>query len=443
MTDALASEFSSLLGARRDVFDAALGVRGANERVDALTLLCRDILRSSSVCLVDGKLHHFDGRCYVSVPRPSVLSVLGNLLVDSGASPTDVRRMGAMPADVLVEKVRVRADAVCFSNGVYDLRADRFEPGFSRDVVVTDALSYAYSPDAVCPLWDEFLEEVLPDARERAALMEFLSLAYVDRTRMSIEKMALFVGSGANGKSVVCDTVKAVLGEGAVSNLDPSQLRDERLLPQVIGRRMNFAPDVRKNSDFDSSLKALASGQEVTARRLYSDAETLRCPPIVFALNEMPYFRDSSEAFFRRLLVFSFDVVIPPERQDRTLALRIRQSDLPGVFNRLMEARRTLLARGGDFALTTKMREALDRLRASVVGGADHPVRAYLERRGLTPEPQTPDAPWVNITQNEIELALRGRVSRTAITRELASYGVTVHRGREQYYRVYQLKQEI
>ncbi len=83
------------------------------------------------------------------------------------------------------------------------------------------------------------------------------------------------------------------------------------------------------------------------------------------------------------------------------------------------------------------MQDTLRHLRASAVGGAEYPVRAYLEQRGLTPEPDSPDAPWVNITRNEIETALCGRVTRAAITRELAIYGVTLRRGSESYYRVY------
>lgn len=437
MSDFLRAELDSLLSQRREGLDAALGIKGVNDRVDALTLLCREILRASSLCVLDGQCYSYDGRCYVPAPRNAIQSIVGNMLIDSGASPCDVRRMGSMAVDVLVEKGRVRDDAICFSNGVLNLKDGFFSGGFSPDLFVTEVLPYRYDMRAKCPTWDNFLAEVMPDATEREALLEFLSTAYIDRSRVSIEKMALFIGRGANGKSVICETMKAVLGGGAVSNLDPAQMRDEKMLPSVAGRRMNFAPDVRKNADFDSSLKALASGQEVTARRLYADAETFRCPPIVFALNDMPYFRDTSDAFFRRLLLFSFDVVIPPEKQDRTLADKIRKSDLPGIFAQLMAARERLLARGGEFVLSEKMQDTLRHLRASAVGGAEYPVRAYLEQRGLTPEPDSPDAPWVNITRNEIETALCGRVTRAAITRELAIYGVTLRRGSESYYRVY------
>lgn len=418
---------------------AAIGVKGSNDRVDALALLCREVLRSSSLCMIGGSVYHFDGRTYASCSLRRVLEVLGNLLMDAGASPLDVRRMGEIPLSVIGEKVKDAGSAVCFENGVYRLADDTFVRGFSADVVTTGCLPYPFIPGATCPNWDAFLDEVLPDKGEQEALHEFFAMCFIDRTKLSVEKMALFIGSGANGKSVVCEVIKGMLGDEAVSNLDPAQLRDEKMLPVVKGKRLNFAPDVRKSSDFDSALKALASGQDVTARRIYGEAEVIKCPPIVFALNEMPYFRDTTAAFFRRLLVFSFDVTIPEERQDKMLASKIKESDLPGVFLRVMNARRALLQRGGEFMPTQKMRDAVESLRHEATLSAEHPVRSYLERRGLSPFPQDDASGFVNVTQNEILLGLKGRVSANAVTREMKTYGIDLHRGRESYYRVYQI----
>jgi len=433
-----AAELRTLLGSRGERLCAATAIKGANERVDALTLLCREILRESTLCVVDGRTCAFDGRCYSPVTLEDVRVCLGNLLMDSGASPLDVRRMGDMPLSVISEKRRTRENALCFSNGVYDLDADSFSEGFDPGRIVTESLPYRYDPDAPCPRFISFLREVIPDKVERRAMLEFFSLAYVDRRRTSVEKMALFVGSGANGKSVVCEVVQRLLGEGSVSNLDPAQLSDEKMLPYVKDKRLNFSPDIRQGAAFDSALKALASGQRVTARRIFSDAEQITCPPIVFALNEMPYFRDTTDGFFRRLLVFPFDVVIPEERQDKTLADRICRDELPGIFSLLMKSRAELRSRGYEFAPSKGMSDRLESLRCEARSDRS-PVRAFLQRRGLSPVPLRPGQPFVEITQNEINLGLRGAVSPTAISRELGHYGVEARRTREQrIYRVYQ-----
>ena len=432
---ALRDELSALFAGRSDAVAQAVRAKGVNDRVDALTLLCRDVLRSSSLCLVDGVMHVFDSRSHVPCSRQEVLSALGNLLIDSGVSPTDVRRMGDMPLSVVGERAFPAPDLLCFTNGVYDLRTGAFDPSFSPARVVVERMGYPFDASAGCPAWEAFLREVLPDARERAVLQEFLGMVFLDRSRLSVEKFALFVGSGANGKSVVGEVMRRALGESGVSSLDTGQLRDEKMLP-FVGRRLNFVPDMPRAKDFDSTIKALASGQEVTARRNYRDPERVTCPPLCFALNEMPAFQDETPAFFRRVLIFRFDVTIPPYRQDRALAAHICETDLPGVFNWLIAGRDRLLLTRGAFSPCPRMDAALESLKTEV-SIASHPARAYLDSRGFLVRPAYPGQAPVLVSQNEIALGLRDTVSRYAITSELRAYGVQTFRSKELFYKVY------
>ena len=301
---------------------------------------------------------------------------------------------------------------------------------------MTERMDYGYDHSAVCPLWDAFLCEVLPDEDVRMVLQEFFGMCYLDRSAISVEKFLLMIGSGSNGKSVIFEVMKKVLGDDNVSTFDSQQLTSEKMIPYVKGKRLNFAPDMRASSDFDSSLKALASGQDVTGRRIYGDAEKVKCPPLVFALNEPPRFRDTTDAFFRRILPVRFDVVIPPERQDRHLVRKIVSSDLPGIFNWIIAGRDRLLCQGGDFTRSAKVEEYARELRTRVeVQSA--PVRAYLEGRGLSVYPSYDGQKTVKVSQREIALGV-GDISPTAITREMNRYGVAAHRSREIYYRVYE-----
>ena len=435
----LRAELSGLFASRWEVLSSALKVKAPNERVDALTLLCRDVLRASTLCLVEGQMRYYDGRCYSPAPPDDVRVTLSNLLIDLGASPTDVRKMGAMPLDVILEKKRERANALCFDNGIYDLDTCLFDEGFSPDRVVVERLDYAYDEHAQCPRFAAFLNEVLPDEREQNAILEFFSLAYVDRRRVSVEKMALFVGKGANGKSVLFDIIQRVLGPDNVSTLDPAQLSDDKMLPYVAHARLNFAPDVKRSAAFDSALKALSSGQRVTARRIFADAEQVVCPPIIFALNEYPRVLDTSDGFFRRLLVFPFDVQIPPEKQDKTLADTICREERPAIFQLLMLALHTLRDRRWEFAPSDGMAAAHSLLESRYRTGTS-PVRAYLAKMGYGVEPAYDGQPSVPVSQTAIVQGLGNTLTRTAISRELASYGILARRSdNERFYPVYKL----
>lgn len=442
MNDALRKEMAALLTERQDRLRKACSVKGTGERTDALILLCREALRSSSLRLVDGEPHCFDGRCYAPVSISEAGAVLMNALVDMGVPPTDVRRMGDMPLSVIGERSSASGRLLCFTNGILELGgAERsswkFTPGFSPEAIATEKIPYAYNPSAMCTKWEAFLAEVLPDEGQRTVLQEFIGLVYADRSRLSVEKFAIFVGKGANGKSVIFEVLRRVLGKDNVSTLDTAQLTSERMVPYVKGKRLNFSPDVRKSAEFDSALKALASGQDVTGRRIYGDAELVSCPPLIFALNEMPRFRDTSDAFFRRILLFSFGVQIPPEKQDRRLVEKICEHDTPGIFNWVMEGCARLIRNGGEFSPCDRMDQDLFSLRLDA-DSESHPVRAYLERRGFTLSPRYPGQQYTLVSQNEIALALGGAVSRTMITIELRRAGVATHRSRELFYKVYE-----
>ena len=108
MSDGLRIELSGLFSDRKDALLSAIAVKGQNDRIDALALLCREVLRGSSLCFIGGEMHRYDGRCYVVCDRRDVLVCLGNLLVDLGVSPTDVRRMSDMPLGVVSERSFVR-----------------------------------------------------------------------------------------------------------------------------------------------------------------------------------------------------------------------------------------------------------------------------------------------------------------------------------------------
>lgn len=421
---------------RRDDLAAVLRVKGSNDRVDSLTILCRQVLRSLPLAVSpDGPLF-FGGRVWSPAPRRVVQDVLCNILTDMGVSPTDVRRMSDMPLSVLSERPFVPdRSLLAFTDGVLDLRDGSFSP-FSPSLPVTESLPYAYDPSASCPLWDAFLAEVLPDPSARAVLQEFFGCCYVDRTALSVEKFAIFLGSGANGKSVIREVLSRAMGRDNVASYDAEQITRTELIPYLDGKRVNFASDMRATAAFDSALKALASGQEVVGRRIYGEPVTVKAPPIVFSMNRLPPFRDTTDAFFRRVLLFRFDVVVPEGRRDASLADRICSSELPGVFRWVLEGRDRLVGAGGVFTPCPPMESALAALRGSVSGSAG-PVTAWLEGRGYSLTPVREGQPPVLVSQNEIDLGLRGAVSRYMITAELKRRGVRTFRSKELFYRVY------
>lgn len=416
-------------------------MRSSQQRIDSYVSLLRRVLKESSLCYLGGETSYFDGKRYVPISlrrsvTPNAVSLLEDILQNYGVGATDARKIGDMPFVVLQNRLYDVDDSkVVFDNCVLDVESGLVLP-FGTDIHTSYKMGYSYSSDARCPMWRKFLNEVLPDVDEQACLQEFFGMCYLNRKMLSVEKFAIFVGTGRNGKSVVFDVIKSVIGKDKVSNLSTSQLADDKHVVEVNGKRLNFAPDMRKESDFDSALKALSSGQDVAGWRLYSGSTVVKCPPLVFTLNEMPRFRDVTSAFFRRVMLFSFDVTIPEVKQDRSLASKIIASESGGVFRWIMEGLWRLQSNGGEFTYCEKMEKNLENLKRRV-RGEERPVLQYLDSLGYCVEPERDGQPTIRVNASTIYEGMGGRVSKESITKELKAAGVRIDRAKEVRYYLY------
>lgn len=434
--DILKAELSDLVTSFSEELDVITRSRASQQRIDDYTSLLRRLLVRSSLCYLNDELSFFDGRCYVPVSVKRVCSMIGNLLHDNGVGASDIRKIGDMPFLVLEERRHdIDANKVVFGNCVLDVRSGdvlEFGKGIRTDYV----RPFEYSEDARCPMWKRFLDEVMPDVDEQACLQEFFGMCYLDRSVWSVEKFALFVGSGSNGKSVVFDVVKSVIGKDRVSYLSPDQLTNEKQVVSVVGKRLNFAPDIRRGAAFDSALKALSSGQDIAGWRLYAGSTVVKCPPLVFALNEMPRFKDVTPGFFRRIMLFAFDVTIPEDRQDRGLASRIIENESGGVFRWIMEGLWRLQERKGEFTHCQKMATNLENLKRKV-RDEENPVLQYLDSIGYSISEVWMGQEATKVPIGAIFHGMGCRISVNAIARELSSLNVKRERGTEVRYYLY------
>jgi len=101
------------------------------------------------------------------------------------------------------------------ANGTLDLKTFTLRP-HRREDMLTKIAAIAYNPEAKCPRWLEFLDELFPGQPE---MIEFLqrSLGYTITGSISEQCFWLLIGAGKNGKSVFLAALHYVLGDYAVS----------------------------------------------------------------------------------------------------------------------------------------------------------------------------------------------------------------------------------
>ena len=248
-------------------------------------------------------------------------------------------------------------------NGTLVIRSDGSMPTLRdhcRDDMFFYALGYNYDPQAECPMWQAFLNRNVPEAGAQTELAEFIGYALT--RKHFLNKMLWMIGAGANGKSVVLEIIEALLGRDNVSNLSLSDLTDNPTKRVGIeGKLLNISYETGKEVRADV-MKLLSAGEPVTVKYLYEDPYTTRdYGQFAAAFNTLPK-AEITGAFFRRLIVMPFDVIIPEEEQDKELAEKLKKKELPGILNWVIRALQGLMQRKA-FTRSEMCEKALEQYR--------------------------------------------------------------------------------
>ena len=240
------------------------------------------------------------------------------------------------------EKILINLLNGTFEIDGYDMRLRKPE----KDDFLTYQLPFKYDESAECPMFDEYLNTVLPDKNNQKILMEYLGYIFVRTNALKLEKTLLLYGTGANGKSVLFEILNALLGgSNNVSTYSLQNLTNENgYYRAMLGNKLvNYASEINGKMDV-SIFKQLVSGEPVDARLPYGEPFTLtNYGKLIFNCNQLPTSVENTHAFFRRFLIIPFEVTIPKEKQDKKLAQKIIKNELSGVLNRVLEGLRRIL----------------------------------------------------------------------------------------------------
>lgn len=231
-----------------------------------------------------------------------------------------------------------------FLNGTYELgineNSSKFREHRQSDGI-TWILPYDYDPQAKCPLWDGHLELVLKGRKDCIrSLNEFCGLTlFMPKTgRFQIEKALVMLGEGRNGKSVIIEVIRAVLGKENVSNNTIEEIAGreaQQVIVEMEGKKANVSSENNPNpSDFDK-IRGVISQEFQRARNLYQKAYlTNDIPLCIFAVNKLINF-SSLDANWERLfpIMFEYSFVENKEKKKVSYYNVIINSDLPGIAN--------------------------------------------------------------------------------------------------------------
>jgi putative DNA primase/helicase len=222
-------------------------------------------------------------------------------------------------------------------NGTLDLRTGQLK-AHDRSDLITRIAHVKYEIDGTSPSrFLDFLTEVMDKDREMIEyLQRFFGYCLVGGNPERL--LHIFQGAGSNGKTVLMETIRSVLGDYCC-NADPSTILERRNesvrndLARLKGVRCVTMSETQHDAKLDESLvKAVTGGDQVTARFLYREYFDFvpKFKPIM-STNHRPVVRGTDDAIWNRIRLIQFNVTIPPEKQDRKLIQKL-QAEAPGIL---------------------------------------------------------------------------------------------------------------
>jgi putative DNA primase/helicase len=216
-------------------------------------------------------------------------------------------------------------------------------------------------------------------------VQELIGYSLTNETQYEV--MAWLWGAGGNGKSVLIEVIRALVGALAIS-VDFQTLGQpgDYSLANLPGKRVAFSTESEKGGRAaERILKLLVSGEPISTRQIYQSAfEFKPTVKIWWAMNDRPRIRDTSGSVWRRLIIIPFLRNFKKEEQDPFLKQRLL-AELPGILNWALEGLKRLRANGGKFTVVESVENTRTEYQVET-----NPVRQWLaERCEITEKPAT------------------------------------------------------
>lgn len=201
----------------------------------------------------------------------------------------------------------------------------------------TKVTGVGIDPDMPAPRWHTYLDTTFGGDTEMIGFVQRV-LGYAVCGKVTHHVLPFLHGQGANGKSVLTETLAAILGDYAV-HLPSRVLMSQRYshdteLAALAGARVAIASEVSTDGRFDEEkVKALTGGDKITARRLYRDPfEFTPSHTLIMAGNHQPSVESGGESFWRRLRLIPFERTVPRSERIEGLTDLLVDEEGPGIL---------------------------------------------------------------------------------------------------------------
>lgn len=221
------------------------------------------------------------------------------------------------------------------ANGMIDLRSGELLP-HDREAFATHIIDIDYVPEAVCPTFDRFVDDILMHDKELAEYVQ-RAAGYTATGETREQCLFFLIGEGANGKSTLLNTLRGVLGpygkHTPTETLIAKTGAASNDLARLAGSRLVTASEANADQRLaDGLLKQITGDEPIVARFLFKEFIEFRPTfKVCLATNQLPHVNGSDAAIWRRLRIIPFNRNFTVEEQDRELSKKL-EAERSGIL---------------------------------------------------------------------------------------------------------------
>lgn len=279
---------------------------------------------------------------------------------------------------------RERKQYLAMRNGILDIQAllggaeeEECIQKHSPDWFSTVCLPYDFDIAATCPKWEAFLDRNLEGDAERIHLLQEWA-GYLLLPDTGYQRFLVLEGEGANGKSVYCAAIEAMLGISNVSHVPLEVFGEKFELTSTLDRLCNICGDAGEiDKVAEGHLKAFTAGNPMSFGRKYLEpVERVPTARLMLAVNNRPCFSDRSDGIWRRMLLVPWRIQIPVGERTPNMDKPWwweQSGELPGILLWAIKGLARLTA-AGQFTTSALCEEALGDYRTEM-----NPARRFLQ----------------------------------------------------------------
>lgn len=254
---------------------------------------------------------------------------------------TTVRRFSTQ------DEFRPNPTILTFKNGCINL--DGWDMGLvdttllphNRKYKSTSMLDFSFDPNAKCPVFDNFLDQIFEGDAERVRLL-LMFLGYLLVTDYRFQKILMMVGKSRSGKGTIANNIiPALVGRESFAATTLSNLAGDHGLAALMYAKVAVIGDahhgVRDRIGRAKEVLLNISGNDfVSVNPKNKDEVSMRLPSrLVMSANEQPRFADGMDALANRYLILPFNKSFAG-KEDPRLAEKLME-EMPGIFNRALK----------------------------------------------------------------------------------------------------------